>query len=556
MVERLGIEYEDLRATAWCLQGEVKRPVTMAKRERRGLIRRLLLGGQESSTAARNLGAKPADTVQKAQQEVKEARNRLEEATSGLKKAEAKESEARKRLDASQEQWKVSLERRSRHEVLLATIAGHERERDGLQEHTHDCVASLQEMREIENRAKRFDPSALDRATARLEKDLTQLDCLETELQDTRERRLIQNAAAEARSDWYGGVSDTLASAIARGQCSTCERRIRRGHSTLTKNLDRAKAAAEQFRLQSDNPPGLDETELSDEVRRLAREIDARLEHVSNLQYEHGYYEAAESLLHRISSQVAKHADLEGRLAEVVGCLAQRRQELDANGYREEEHVRLDAEVPEAEFKWREAREQVRREREEVDQLRCKCWKVTESALDASAKAVEDHMDEEKVRSELEGTMEELVRKLTCGDSSRPPLAVSVDKDFKPTLHEGDRSGAPVSSPGLDDMVALAMRLALLSLVRKKRPEPGSICDLVILDEPFGNVDSTTAVRFLELLLEDEKWRVRQVLEIGSGSVVEHGDSTTVCTVCVEDGTAKACRSTIPEHADHPEVSE
>ena len=80
-------------------------------------------------------------------------------------------------------------------------------------------------------------------------------------------------------------------------------------------------------------------------------------------------------------------------------------------------------------------------------------------------------------------------------------------------------------------MVALAMRLALVDLMREQRPERGSICDLVILDESFGNVDSPRAKRFLELLLKDEEW---QVLEIGSASRVEHPDSTTACTVFVK----------------------
>ena len=81
------------------------------------------------------------------------------------------------------------------------------------------------------------------------------------------------------------------------------------------------------------------------------------------------------------------------------------------------------------------------------------------------------------------------------------------------------------------------MRLALMALVRKRRPERGSIFDLVILDEPFGNVDSPRAKRFLELLLEDEG---QQVLEIASAGRVEDPDkAATVRTVCVKDGTAE-----------------
>ena len=512
------------------------RPVSMAKQDRRHLIRRLLLGDGESRAAVGNRDAEPADTVREARQQLRNARDNLDQAISDLAKAEERESGARKRLDGLRERWMAHLEQRSRHEVLLATIGGLEREREGLRKHLDDCVADLRGMREIENRADRFDPSALDRAIGQLEEDLTELDCLETAFQDTREQRFLRNAAAKAQTDWYTAVSDTLASAIARGECSTCERRVWTGVSTLNKKLDNAKAEAKKARLRSarTNTAGTEETELSDDIRRLAREIDAQQERVSTLRYEHGYSEAAKSLLHRLPSQVAKQAELERRLAETVRCIEQRKQELDANGYRDEEHECLDAEVNEAGIEWRAARDQAREKRKERNRLDRECWQLAQAAVDRTAEAVGIRTDEDEVRSRLESTMNGIVRKL--GDSSQPPLAVSVDKDFKPTLHERDRDGPEVRAGGLDVMVALAMRLALVGLMREQRTERGSICDLLILDEPFGNVDSPRAKRFLELLLKDEEWRV---LEIASASRVEHPDTATVCTVCVEDGTAR-----------------
>lgn len=536
LVDRLGIDYDDLRATAWCLQGDVMRPVSMAKQDRRHLIRRLLLGDGESRAAVGNRDAEPADTVREAREQLRNARDNLDQAISDLAEAEERESGARKRLDGLRERWMAHLEQRSRHEVLLATIGGLEREREGLRKHLDDCVADLRGMREIENRADRFDQSALDRVIGQLEEDLTELDCLETAFQDTREQRLTRNAAAKAQGDWYDAVSDTLASAIARGECSTCERRVWTGHSTLTKKLDNAKAEAKQARLRSarTNTPGTEETELSDDIRRLTREIDVRQARLSKLQYERGYSEAAKSLLHRIPSQVAKHAELVGRLSEVVRCIEQRGQELDANGYRDEEHQRLEAEVDKAKIEWREATEHVREKRKKRDRFDREFTHLAQAAVDTSAEAVGVRTDEDDERSRLEATMDEIVKKL--GDSSQPPLAVSVDKDFKPTLHEGDRDGPEVRAGGLDVMVALAMRLALVRRMREQRPERGSICDLLILDEPFGNVDSPRAKQFLKLLLEDEE---RQVLEIASASRVEHPDTATVCTVCVEDGTAK-----------------
>ena len=540
MVDRLGIDYDDLRATSWCLQGDVMRPVSMAKQDRRHLIRRLLLVDGESSAAVENRDAEPTDTVRKARQQLRNARDNLDQAKSDLAKAEELESGARKRLDRLRERCRASLEQRSLHEVLLAKIGGLEREREGLRKDLDDCVADLRAMREIENQADRFDPSVLHKAITQLEDDLTELDCLETALQDAREQRLVRNAAAKAQCDWYTAVSETLASAIARGECSTCERRVWTGHSTLTKKLDNAKAEAKQARLRSarTNTPGRQEAELSDDIRRLAREIDARQARVSELQYEHGYAEAAKSLLHRIPSQVAKQDELVGRLSEVVRCIEQREQELGANGYRDGEHQRLEAEVKNAEIAWRTAKEHVREKRKKRDLLDRECWNLAQAAVDSSAEAVGIRTDEDDVRSRLETEMDKIVNEL--GDCSQPPLVVSVDKDFKPTLHERDRDGPEVRSGGLDVMVALAMRLALVGLMREQRPEPGSICDLLMLDEPFGNVDSPRAKRFLELLLKNEKC---QVLEIASASRVEHPETATVCTVCVKDGTATVDRT-------------
>lgn len=439
------------------------------------------------------------------------------------------------------------MEQRYRHEVLLATIAGLERERDGLHQHLEDCVASLREIRGIQDRADRFDPSALDGANARLEKDLIELDLLDTALQDTRERRLVQNAGAKARGDWYAAVSETLASAIAKGQCSTCERRIRTRHATLAKKkLDHAHTEAKLCRRQSarTNAPGTEETELSDDFRRLAREIDALQNRVNNLQYECGYCEAAKSLLNRIPEQVAKHAELEDKLSEVVRSIERCKQELDDNGYCDEAHQRLDDEVGKAEDELRVASAVAKCLREKRDRLDRECWGQAEETVDTSAEAVGLHTDEEKVRSDLEQKMDEVVKYLTRGDSSRPPLAVSVDKDFKPTLHENDSSGSEVYSPGLNAIVALAMRLALLRLKKKQRPDAGFVGELVILDEAFANVDSSRAEAFRKLLLEDQR-AVSQVLEIGSASRAGYSGSEAVCTVNLDldDGNTVVAKS-------------
>ena len=551
IVKRLGINYSDLRATAWCLQGDVMRPVTMAKQDRKYLIRRLLLGNPESSAAVRNrdsdllcMDADARKNVKDARREVENARSCLNQVIKELKCAEKHESEARRNFDELQKRWKDSLEQHSRHKMLLATIDGLERERDGIQNHLEDCGEILREMRGTEDLCERFDPSALGRVIARLEEDLAELNRLGAVLQDTRDRRLKQSAGAKIRSDWYADLSETLASAIAKGQCSACERRIWRERSTLTEKLDHAKAEAKQFRLLSarTNIPGKEETKLSDDIRQLVRKIDRRQDRVSNLQYERGYCDSAELLLNRIPSQVAKHADLERRLNKVVRSLKRCRQALDANGYRDGEHETLDTEVNNAERDWRVANKTAKDLRKNRDQTDRDCWELAQNAVDTSAEAVGVSLDEEKVRSELANTMTEIVKNLVREGGSQPTFVVSVNEDFKPTLHEHDQDGPKASSGGLNVMIALAMRLALLKMM-KKRSISGkdSSSATIILDEPFGNVDSKRAKRFRELLIEDTEG---QVLEIASASHETNPGTAVVYTVeSLDDGNSEMDRS-------------
>ena len=200
LIDQLGMEYDDLRATAWCLQGGVMRPITMATQDRRRLIRRLLLEDRGSRTADCDLDGKPEEIVNEARKRVKDVGDQLDEVIRNLKEAEDQESKARDRVESLREAWRVSLERHSLHEVLVATIAGLTGERDGLRTHFGDCTANLRALRKIEARVARFDRAAMDGAIARLENHVVELDCLETALQDAREKRLSRKARADAPS--------------------------------------------------------------------------------------------------------------------------------------------------------------------------------------------------------------------------------------------------------------------------------------------------------------------------------------------------------------------
>ena len=219
LVGQLGIAYDDLRSTAWSLQNDVMRPVRMVKMDRRRLIRRLLLDDHEDDTASGKREANPADAVREARTQIEAARRLLDEAIESLRKIENKVSDTRQQFDSLRERWKATVARRSQYETLGAEIAGAERERDSLCHHFEDCTVSLRAMREIETRVTSFDAAALDQAAARLEEELFELDCLETDLQSTRDDRLAEWARADARGDWYTDVARTLGAAIANGGC-------------------------------------------------------------------------------------------------------------------------------------------------------------------------------------------------------------------------------------------------------------------------------------------------------------------------------------------------
>ena len=518
MIEQLGIEYDDLRATAWCLQDDVMRPVSMVKEDRRRLIRRLLLDDRDSSAAIGTRDAKPKEAVREARKQVEKAGHQLEEAIENLKKVEEKESRTRHRLDSLREKWQATLEQRSRHRILIAEMASAERERESLRHHLEACAKHLRATREMEARVGRFDSAVLDWTVAQLEDKLFELDCLDTALQDTRDERLTKRVRADTGRDWYNDVAETLATAIAKSECPTCERRLWTGHATLLEKRDRANAETGKLRLQADRArtPAEEETEYFEDFRRVAGEVDALQDRVRKLQYEDGYCDAARATLSHLQSEATKHAELEAAVADTVKRLEKYRRDEDDLDYCEEEYECLKADLGQTEVEWRKVMEEARELRTRRDGLGREYRQRVQAAMAISAEAVGMDVQEEEVRSGLEGRMNEIVTTLTRGEDFRRPLSVSISEDFRPTLHEDNGKGPTVSSGGLDVVVALAMRLALMRLVAEKHdPHASPLGGVFILDEPFGNVDARWREKFLDLLKSGE-WCVNQIVEISS----------------------------------------
>jgi exonuclease SbcC len=105
----------------------------------------------------------------------------------------------------------------------------------------------------------------------------------------------------------------------------------------------------------------------------------------------------------------------------------------------------------------------------------------------------------------LESRASENLALLTNG---RYPV-LELDEEFEPTILE-DGIPKQVISGGEEDVVALALRLALSELIQERQGRPMS---LMILDEVFGGLDADRRQAVLERL-HAIKGRFNQILVI------------------------------------------
>ena len=371
-VNDYGLQYDDFRATSWCLQDDAKRPIIMGKQDRMRLIRRLTRNDLGRSIVGGDPDVKPKDTVREMRKYVAKAQCELDQVIEKLNKAEEEESSTRHRLDSLREKWKCILEARSRHEVLDAKIAGLEKEAEWLRIDLDECGASRRMIREIEVRLDDFDSTALNRVLTKLTRKCVELDSLEKSLRGIRDKRLIEKSRADALADWHTRVVKTLTSAIARGQCSTCERRLWTSQATLVAKGDHAQAKAEKLHRQSRRAsmPAAEEVEVSAQVQQVTEDIDILQDQVSVLRYERGYCEAAQSMLRHDQSRTERYAQLEVAIEEVEQSLEKCERDRKEFGYCEGEYERLNRQFKCAEAAWKKATRtagELRKTRDELD---------------------------------------------------------------------------------------------------------------------------------------------------------------------------------------------
>lgn len=161
--------------------------------------------------------------------------------------------------------------------------------------------------------------------------------------------------------------------------------------------------------------------------------------------------------------------------------------------------------------------ERIRRQIAEVEARQAKIAEVqTESKL---YKHVGQELDalrallNERIRPDLELRASNLINDLTNARYS----TIRLDEDFNATVVEDDSTAKSVISGGEEDIVALALRLALSELIQERHGMPMS---LLILDEVYGSLDSERRQSVMDQL-SALKGRFEQIL------VISHIEDTT-----------------------------
>lgn len=144
-----------------------------------------------------------------------------------------------------------------------------------------------------------------------------------------------------------------------------------------------------------------------------------------------------------------------------------------------------------------------------------------------------------KLIPELESRASDILAELTSG---RYPQ-LRLDGDFNASVVDGDWT-KDVISGGEEDVVALALRLALSELIQERQGRPMS---LLILDEVFGSLDSDRRQSVLERL-DGIKGRFAQIFVISHIEEINHVADHCI-SVRRDEATGESVVGDLPVHA-------
>ncbi|MDH7600569.1 MAG: AAA family ATPase [Armatimonadota bacterium] len=347
----------------------------------------------------------------------------------------------------------------------------------------------------------RFDSqvSDIDRTLGDLNAQLSGLSRYET---------LIGDVAAQRNK-----LADQLESL--RKEKSDADARVKE-YETLLKDIEQRKAELTKCRERLDLlPKGFDQFRFQ-ELQRIGEELRPVRERAV----------ALKAALDREPTLRTEEADLDSRVRDLRSHVTSLGQAIEDLQFSNEQHESISQEFQKASQAVADAAVELERCKGDVRSARLLLDAVEREQRDyeermrelqskrfqhAHLRALAEAFDKlradlnDRIRPELEYTASQLLSVMTDGRYN----VLRIDDDYKPVIVD-DGEEKPVISGGEDDIVNLALRLAISQMIADRA---GQSFSLLILDEVFGSLDETRRQNVVSLL-QNLKNRFEQIILI------------------------------------------
>ncbi len=221
-----------------------------------------------------------------------------------------------------------------------------------------------------------------------------------------------------------------------------------------------------------------------------------------------------------LKSALKRYPDVKSEMTELDAAIKTREEEIDKNeqelvniGFSQKDHDRIINEFEKASEELNKLQLDCEKKRGEVKAVEAILGEIEREEKSLSAKLAElkKKRDEKLHLQVLAEAMDKLRRELN--DQIRPELqaatgeilsiitdgrynAVEIDENYQATILD-DNERKPVISGGEEDVVNLALRLAISQMIADRA---GQSFSLLVLDEVFGSLDETRRDNVVGLL--------------------------------------------------------
>lgn len=509
----LGMSLDEYEATYLCRQKDLDRLADMGGVERRQFFLRVL-GVQRIATALRDcrtrknelgrevqgletgLGdAEPIEReLQEANAELHAAERELVEATTELSRAE---NDAKSARDA----FHALAQLKERHDALKMSHTQAVRQQEQANAEEARIKAQIADLGDVVG----VDKDLIDRTERRLEATRSAIE-KEIETRNQRIRKAGEDCTAHRTR--LGDVKRRIIELKRlgdRGDCPTCGQPVGQHVSRVLDELHDQHRSLEASLREADRT-------VARATKRSGRETELRAE-ADQLRTQLQHLHAIESKTERLRALTDERTRWLEKLFAARTVVADARAAITELGFNAEQFAAARRKLEKAQRAEGDARERhgkaeagLRSARSRVERAEAALASYDERAAKLGAVRAElsthtrtaDRLAEFRAEvaagivPDLEQLASGFLQLLTDGRHE----GVELSDDFAPTLLE---SGLEIEVPsgGTEDLIALAMRLAISQLIAERAGHPLS---LLILDEPFGSLDAVRRENVLSLI--------------------------------------------------------